>query len=72
MYTCSAIFTALYSSLAPAWPQYCQPIKEELRVFYITLIGPIDGLLAYTEDGPCKDKRGSITNLFQRTQKAQK
>ena len=29
-YTCTASCSALYSYLVTAWPQYCQPITEEL------------------------------------------
>ena len=47
---CVHLFSCLHCSVqlpgarvAPGWPQYCQPITEELGGICSALIGPIDG-----------------------------
>ena len=41
---CEHMFCCLYCTVCTAtWPQYCQPITEELQVNCFARIGPIDG-----------------------------
>ena len=41
VYSCSAVFTVVYSYLAPGWPQICHPITAELQAS-LALIGPLE------------------------------